>query len=212
MPSPLHHLLRLLLPRTCPGCGGQLGTQAGLCAACREALEPRVERYSPLSPWKEPHLVSLGRYRGPLRRTVRALKYGQAREVTGVLGAALAAAVPRDWGITDVVPVPLHPARERERGFNQSALLAAATAQALDAAHVPTALRRTRATRQQARLSGSERQQNVAGAFQAEVSGLQGGAVLLVDDVLTTGSTLLACREALAAAGVHEVYFAVAAH
>lgn len=208
----LEELLRLALPRACPGCGGQLGQAAGLCALCRAELKPRVERHSPLSPLPQPHLVSFGRYGGPARRAVRALKYGQAREVAPILGAQLATAIPPQWQIVGVVPVPLHPLRERERGFNQSGLLASAIADALEVPYAPAALRRERRTRQQAKLSGTERRSNVAGAFTADASQLSEGAVLLVDDVLTTGSTLLACRNVLAANGVEEFYYAVAAH
>ncbi|RTR25815.1 ComF family protein [Deinococcus radiophilus] len=205
-------LLRLALPRACPGCGAQLGSEAGLCIRCRSQLRPHTERYSLLSPGPVPHLVSLGRYQGPVRRTVRALKYGQAREVAEVLGTALASAIPNAWQIVGVVPVPLHPLRERERGFNQAALLAEAIADTLQVPYAPQALQRVRRTQQQAKLSGDQRRQNVSGAFVADASQLSEGAVLLVDDVLTTGSTLLACRDALRAQGVEDFYYAVAAH
>ncbi|WP_261663575.1 ComF family protein [Deinococcus sp. Marseille-Q6407] len=208
----LEQLLRLALPRACPGCGGQLGAEAGLCRACRAALRPRAERHSVLCPTPTPHLVSFGRYQGPARRAVRALKYGQAREVAGALGPLLASAVPADWQVVGVVPVPLHPSRERERGYNQAGLLAAALADVLEVPYAPAALRRIQRTRQQAKLSGEDRRQNVAGAFAADASQLSEGAVLLVDDVLTTGSTLLACRAALQAQGVEQFYYAVAAH
>lgn len=207
----MQDFLRALLPRGCPGCDGQLGREAGLCAGCRAQLRPRVERYSPLSPRPQGHLVTLGPYRGVTRRAVRALKFGGARELAEVLGAALAAGVPAVWGVRAVVPVPLHPRRERERGFNQSALLAGVVAARLGVPCVP-ALRRTRATAQQARLHAAERVMNVAGAFQADPRLLPSGPVLLLDDVMTTGSTLLACRDALAGAGVKPVYFAVLAH
>ncbi len=203
-------LLRALVPRPCPGCDAQLGREAGLCAACRARLVPRVEAYSPLWPRPEGHLVTLGPYRGVTRRAVRALKFGGARDLAGALGGALAAGVPPEWNIRAVVPVPLHPARERERGFNQAALLAGAVAAALNVPAVP-ALRRTRATGQQARLHAQERGANLAGAFAADARGLPPGPVLLLDDVLTTGSTLLACQGALHAAGVREVRFAVIA-
>jgi ComF family protein len=203
-------VLRALLPRRCPGCDAQLGQAAGLCLNCRAALTPRVEAYSPLSPRPEGHLVTLGAYRGTTRRAVRALKFGGARELAGALGGALAAGVPAGWGVGAVVPVPLHAARERERGFNQSALLAGALADVLGVPCVP-ALRRTRVTAQQARLHATERRANVTGAFQADVRRLPPGVVLLVDDVLTTASTLLACRDTLHAAGVERVYFAVVA-
>ncbi|WP_034409294.1 ComF family protein [Deinococcus murrayi] len=210
--SALGDLLRALLPRPCPGCGAQLGRERGLCSACCGGLTPRVEQHSPLSPQPVPHLVSLGGYRGVTRRAVRALKFGGARDLAAVLGERLAAGVPPQWGVRAVVPVPLHPSRERERGFNQAALLAQAVAAELGVPCVP-ALRRTRATAQQARQHGAERLRNVAGAFEAEAGWRSpAGALLLVDDVLTTGATLGACRDALAAAGAGRVYVAVVAH
>jgi len=130
--------------------------------------------------------------------------------VAGALGEALASGIPASWGIGAVVPVPLHPRRERERSFNQAELLGRAVAASLGVPCVP-ALRRTRATAQQARLHSLERVGNLAGAFTADPSCLPAGPVLLLDDVLTTGSTLLACRDALQTAGVSELYFAAVA-
>ncbi|MCP2015772.1 ComF family protein [Deinococcus sp. HSC-46F16] len=206
----LGDLLRALLPRPCPGCEAQLGRERGLCPACRAALRPRVETHSPLSPRPMPHLVTLGPYRGVTRRAARALKFGGARDLAGALGERLAAGVPPEWGVRAVVPVPLHASRERERGFNQAELLGQAIAAELGVPCVP-ALRRTRATAQQARLHAAERGANLAGAFQADGRRLPAGPVLLLDDVLTTGSTLIACRDALHAAGAGPVYFAVVA-
>lgn len=208
--SAVQEVLRVLLPRRCPGCDGQLGRAAGLCARCRADLRPRLETHSSLWPRPEPHLVTLGAYRGVTRRAIRALKFGGARDLAGALGAALAEGVPAAWNVASVIPVPLHPGRERERGFNQSALLAGAVAASLGVPSVP-ALRRTRATAQQARLHAHERTANLAGAFQADARHLPTGPVLLLDDVLTTGSTLLACRDALRSVGVPQVYFAVVA-
>lgn len=206
----LTELLRALLPRACPGCGAQLGREAGLCPRCRASLRPHLERYSPLSPHPEPHLVTLGLYRGVPRRAVRALKFGGARDVAVVLGEALASGIPASWSIGAVVPVPLHPRRERERSFNQADLIARAVAASLGVPRV-SALRRTRVTAQQARLQAGDRAANLAGAFTADLSRLPAGPVLLVDDVLTTGHTLLACRDALHVAGVRELYFAAVA-
>lgn len=206
----LGHALRALVPRRCPGCDAQLGREAGLCASCRAGLLPRVEAYSPLWARPEGHLVTLGPYRGVTRRAVRALKFGGARDLAGALGGALATGVPAAWNVRAVVPVPLHPARERERGFNQAALLAGVVAASLNVPSVP-ALRRTRATEQQARKHAHERGSNLAGAFAVGTSPLPPGPVLLLDDVMTTGSTLLACRDALHASGVREVRFAVVA-
>ncbi|MFK7602257.1 ComF family protein [Deinococcus sp. SM5_A1] len=202
-------LWRTLFPRACPGCGAQLGQQIGLCRACQAALHARVESYSPLRPYPEPHLVTLGRYRGVSRRAVRALKFGGARELAGVLGGALAAGIPVNWDIGAVIPVPLHPSRQRQRGYNQAELLAREVARRLDVPSVD-ALSRTRATRQQARQHAAGRNE-MAGAFAAGPGRLPSGPLLLIDDVMTSGSTLLACQETLYAAGASEIYVAVIA-
>lgn len=190
--------LRALLPRACPGCGAQLGREVGLCAACRASLRGQVETHSPLHPQAVPHLVTLGRYQGVLRRSVRALKFGGTRDLAGPLGQALGRAVPAGWQVQAVVPVPLHSRRLRERGFNQAELLAQALAAELGVPVLPL-LARTRYTTQQSKRHAAERQ-GVEGAF-ALRGPLPSGTLLLVDDVLTTGSTLLACRQALLDAG-----------
>ncbi|GAA5500636.1 hypothetical protein Dxin01_00358 [Deinococcus xinjiangensis] len=192
------NFLRALLPRACAGCGAQLGREAGLCAACRAQLHPQLERHSPLQAETEPHLLTLGRYKGVLRRSVRALKYGGAREMARPLGQALAAGVPAEWQIAAVVAVPLHGRRQRERGYNQAELLAQEIAAQLGVPYL-SLLTRTRATEQQAKRHASERAGNLKGAFRLSGT-LPSGTVLLVDDVMTTGATLLACKEALAGA------------
>jgi ComF family protein len=201
--------LRALLPRACPGCGGQLGRAAGLCADCRAALHARVEAHSPLRPQPVPHLVTLGAYRGVNRRVVRTLKFGEARDLAAVLGEALVQGVPAHWDVRAVVPVPLHPARQRQRGFNQAELLGRAVAAGLGVPCVP-GLQRTRHTAQQARRHAAQRE-DLHGAFRARPDALPGGPVLLIDDVFTTGNTLLACQDTLKEAGVTELYAAVIA-
>ncbi|MDV6375960.1 ComF family protein [Deinococcus arenicola] len=205
----LGKFFRTLLPRACPGCGTQLGQQVGLCRECRASLRVQVESHSPLHPRPEPHLITLGRYRGVARRAVRALKFGGARDLAAVLGAALAAGVPHNWGIVAVVPVPLHPSRQRQRGYNQAELLAREVACRLDIPCVD-ALRRTRATHQQARQNAAGRQ-DMAGTFAIKPGQLPAGPILLLDDVMTTGSTLKACQDALYSAGATEIYVAVVA-
>lgn len=207
--SALLGALRALLPRPCPGCGAQLGTQPGLCGPCRAGLRAEVQRHSPLRAHPEPHLLTLGTYSGVRRRAVRALKFGQARDLAGVLGAALAGGVPGGWSVQVVVPVPMHPTRLRERGFNQAELLGQALADTLGVPCVD-ALRRTRATAQQARRHAADRDV-LSGAFQAAPGRVPRGAVLLVDDVLTTGLTARACQDALLSAGASAVYMAVVA-
>ena len=104
-----------------------------------------------------------------------------------------------------VVPVPLHADRERKRGYNQSALLANHLCRWLNLAFTPEALQRVRYTRPQVELSAVDRLANVANAFQANPGHVAGGDVLLVDDVCTTGATMIAATEALLAAGAKTV-------
>ncbi|MBI3962000.1 MAG: ComF family protein [Deinococcus sp.] len=142
-----------------------------------------------------------------LEPAVKALKYGSVRTLATPLGRRLGEAVQaQGWRPDLVVPVPLHPARLRDRGFNQAELLARQVAQVL-ARPLEKPLQRVRETPSQTRLSGQRRIANVQGAFQC--SRLLTGAVLLVDDVTTTGATAHACARALLAAGARQVQLAV---
>ena len=206
--------LRGLLPRACPGCGASLGRQAGLCRECLKSLRPQLQRHSMLSNDTAPHLIILGQHRGMLRRAARELKYGGHRDLARVLGEALSGGVPEEWQLKAVSAVPMHPSRQRERGFNHAELLARQVAGALGLPYLES-LRRVRHTTQQARLSGAARLGNLAGAFAPQGAALQLSGqklpqpLLLVDDVMTTGATLRACRDALHAGGVTQVYYAV---
>lgn len=189
-----------LLP--CPGCGARPAGHEGLCRWCR---------WRALQPGGDGAHVWLGSYAGPLGRAVRALKYRGATRVSRWLGRSLARQVAESgWRPELVCGVPLHPVRTRQRGYNQAALLACHLAAVL-AVPCADALARTRATPPQARLRRSQRAANVAGAFRAHPALVAGRRVLLVDDVLTTGATVRACRSALLAAGAREVRVAVVA-
>jgi len=202
--------LDLALPPTCAGCGaeGQL-----FCSECRPSLESRLERpggvaiglISDIPPpllqleWCSPFV-------GPVRKALHALKYAGERRLAEPLGAALATRWRHAGAGGDVlVPVPIHAHRARERGYDQAVLLATVAARDLD---LPLAaiLERHRATERQFDLDRGSRAGNVVGAFRL-VSGGPGGLPLdgrwpvLVDDVVTTGSTLVACASVLMAAG-----------
>ena len=165
----------------------------GCCALCRRGLRNFEEAYC------------FGAYEGVLRQLVHLYKYGRMRPLAAPLGVLLAAALPRDRAFDVVVPVPLHWRRRWERGFNQSELLARATARRCG---IPMrdAVRRTRATAVQAGLSNSLRRQNVAGEFRvkrgARVAGMR---------VLSTGSTASSCAAALKRAGARSVTLLVLA-
>jgi len=139
---------------------------------------------------------------GRLRHAIHTFKYRRVAALADPLGDALARFWMQSPVLADViVPVPLYPDRQRERGYNQAALLAHRLGRAAGLPVRPNALRRVRATAAQMSLNASDRKANVAGAFQCEDAAVRGAAVLLIDDVCTTGATLDACAVALMSAG-----------
>jgi len=193
---------RLISPPWCVTCGRPLRPPVGsttLCEACRTHA-PLFSRARPA-----------GIYEGVLRETIHALKFGGCRAVAGPLGDLIGATVQSDLRLRAdvVVPVPLHPIRHRQRGFNQSELLARRTARVLALPCEAGVLRRARITDAQSGLTRDAREANVRGAFVCAAA--IGGRVLLVDDVMSTGFTASECARALRGAGAAEVIVATAA-
>lgn len=198
MTSLLSRLVSTLV--RCPVCRASGSSLQGCCEQCLPTL---------FSPAVHDDELVLGAYQGSLERAIRALKFGRATRLSVLFGRTIAELVRQSrWQVDVVCPVPLHPVRQLTRGFNQSALIARQVARHLD---LPcrNLLRRSRKTRQQARLTLKERQVNVAGAFRAK--GVRGAEVLLVDDVITSGATTVECRLALFAAGASRVQLAAVA-
>ncbi len=110
------------------------------------------------------------------------------------------------WGVEAIVPVPLHPRRRRERGFNQAQVIAAELARLKGIDLVDDALVKVKNVPPQTSLQARERAHNVRGAFKIKkTQGIAGKTVLLLDDVYTTGSTLTECSLALKKSGVKDV-------
>ena len=159
--------------------------------------------------------VAVYRSRGIVRRVVHEFKYGRQMHLQHLVGRWLYAALDderiRGRQFDVIVPVPLHSARQRERGFNQAALLALLLGERI-AAPVKPVLERIRYTTTQTAFDRSERMENLRGAFRLrrkmDVRGLR---VLLVDDVLTTGATLSECARILKKAGSASIHAATAA-
>lgn len=186
----------------CLACGEEAELSArGLCPDCGKALAPgRIA-----SSGHGVHAIAPFAYDGPAGALVRGLKFRGIRLCAAPLGegcAALAAA--EKLSFDAVVPVPISARRLRERGFNQSALIARYVAQAAGAPLMPGLLRRVRHTGEQAKLTKEKRMENVAGAFWAS-GGARGLRVLLVDDVFTTGATCAECISALERVGAAQV-------
>jgi ComF family protein len=193
--------LRLLAPPICPGCDLPLLVgEIDFCGGCDLLFERTPKFLQPPS-----MSAAVFEYGGPLADAICRLKYAGRTDAAGPLGELLArAAIPYSGRIDRVVPVPLHPIRLRERGFNQTALLARPVARSLGVRLDPGIIERVRETSDQAGLSRSDRIVNVKGAFRARAVG-RPGRILLIDDVRTTGATLAAAAEALLQAGVPSV-------
>jgi ComF family protein len=134
---------------------------------------------------------------------VHAIKFGSRPNLARVVAPAIADALPARWRRPALITaVPLHPTRRRERGYDQASALAESLADTLGAPFSGALLERTRETRAQSSLGPAARRRNVRGAFRVRHPGwVAGRRVLVVDDVLTTGATLVEAMGALRAAG-----------
>lgn len=195
------------LAAPCPGCGTYPASAATapdpaptLCGQCRR--EPR--------PWGA--VLSHRPYDGPLRELILAYKFQRRLEAGRALQECLLAAYERglrtlpDLPPPDaLVPVPLHPRRLLLRGFNQSREIARLVARRHGLPIEQGALRRIRRTVPQMELAREARAENIRGAFRAEAPLVEGKRLLLVDDIMTTGSTLEECARELLRAGAKRV-------
>jgi len=197
-------------PPLCPGCGRPHTAMVGLgnrrnfpCADCREHPPEAVGR-----------IYGAALYDGVIADAIQALKFYDKYRLARPLGEMMQAFAAEHMAVLTydlIVPVPLHRVRLRDRGYNQSTLLARACADAFPSAAVCEDLKRIRPTRTQSTLAGTKRADNVRGAFAVEGDGIAGKRVLLVDDVVTSGGTATECAKALLRAGAAQVdVFAVA--
>ena len=231
----LRAVLKAIYPPRCPSCDTIL-EDYGFCEGCARAIRPISppwcevcgKPFDPLakakgicancSRWR-PNFARAragALYDGPVAEAIKRLKYSGRTSVSRALAkllerAVLSLDIPLDEQVV-LVPVPLHPRRLRERGFNQSELLAEEAARRLGIRLERRALARRVHTRPQVELSGKERRRNVKGAFAAERPELiEGRVVVVVDDVMTTGATLDECAKVLRGTEAKEVYAATVA-
>ena len=225
-------LLDFFLPPKCSLCGSSLNPPSSE-RPCPSCLAGITFFSSPLclrcgigfsSPAEQDHLCSrclagewaFGKaravcaYEGGIIEAISRFKFGGVARLARPLGAMMAEYGDPEFpfpAIDLVVPVPLHSRRLRERGFNQSLLLARQVSKRRSIPLNFTALDRIRQTRPQTRLSGPERHKNVRGAFEVNAPGaVAGRKILLIDDVFTTGATIQECTESLLDAGAKEVH------
>lgn len=201
MNNPLANALAAILdwvaPRACLGCSSELDADGQWCRCCVALLESNSVRCL-----GELALVAPFRHTGPIRDAVHRLKYTGRSDLAPRLVAAGFAARPDMVGSDAIlVPVPLHPTRLVERGYNQSALLARALARRWRLPCALHVLRRKIATVPQVGQSREQRAGNMRGAFEVR-SPVGASKLWLVDDVVTTGATTFSCRAALEDAGI----------
>jgi ComF family protein len=211
----LDRALELALPATCAGCGAE---GPALCARCERTLDARLDvppgtPIGLLSDTPEPlaQLEWCAAFGGTVRQALHELKYAGEQRLAEPLGRAVA----RRWAVTAaggdlIVPVPVHRDRLHQRGYDQAALIARVAARELGQPYAPI-LERARATIAQYDLDRERRATNVEGAFRLRpppvdarlhrALPLVGRWPVLVDDVATTGATLVACANVLLAAG-----------
>ncbi|WP_256619117.1 ComF family protein [Parvularcula maris] len=201
--------LSLLAPPWCEACGATAVEEAPLCASCAAP-----ERYSRnlTGRGRLDAVRSAMRYSEASAGLVLELKYADRHDIAATLARPMAPllktmATPQR---AMLVPVPLHPKRLAERRYNQALLLAAAIARHTGHAVASAVLRRKTATSPQKGLSVEGRYRNVASAFAANGS-VTGQDIVLVDDVLTSGATLIGCAKALRRAGARSVRAVTAA-
>ena len=225
--KPLKLLIDLIYPPRCPVCGQPAAFGLKICPECRRQLPlieskrcrkcgKPVEDFEVLCPdcAKEDHFYDRGLgiyiYDETMKRAISELKYKGRREYGEVFGDLLyenARSELMDWKPDCLIPIPLHRARVRERGYNQAQIIAEALSEKCGIPTRADILIRTMETGRMKELSAKDRMNNMTSAFEAvgDRKGIR--SVVLIDDIYTTGATIDAASVVLRRAGIDEIYF-----
>lgn len=219
---------KLFWPEICPFCGRAFWE--GICPSCRKKInrilveEPRCMKCGKpvLSETQEycadcghthhyyDRGMSLWLHRKPVSTSIYWFKYHNQRVFGYYYAKEMAArfgTVIRQWRPDCIIPIPLHPRRKRQRGYNQAEILALELSRLTGVSVESKALIRSRCTTAQKKLGHQERRQNLSGAFRMEKRLKKGSTVLLIDDIYTTGNTVSSAAKALKDGGAEKVYF-----
>lgn len=221
-------ILETLLPPLCLGCASFTREKSKICGDCRSRIEQfefpiclqckaNLTTGQPCGRCQDQWtpLFIYGIYRPPLREIVLQFKFHGITSPARFFAAAIVEKYRKRIEALEanlLVPVPLHPARENRRGYNQAALLAAALGRELNLENSKTLVIRDRRGRPQSKLRVSDRRGNVSGVFSCPVPPNQLSRVILVDDVVTSGATLMELEKTLTGAGVNVVGAVAIAH
>ena len=215
-----------LFPHRCPFCGR--AEEKEICIYCAEKVvyieEPRCKKCGkPVRKAEQeychdcgvhPHYFEEGRslwiHKPPVNQSVYQFKYGgrriygeyYVRKMAEMYGRTI-----KRWGIDQIVPVPLHPGKQRKRGYNQAWILASGLAELTGVPADEKGILRVRFTVPQKQLSDRQRKKNLKGAFQTAKGFKPGKNVLVVDDIYTTGCTIDEVSRVLLLAGAEKVFF-----
>ena len=192
-------LLDFAYPPHCAVCEADIEAAELLCGSCWAEIVPRRPRSRAEDRGRGfEQVVALGSFTGALQQAIYALKFRNQVRLGRALGERMGQCLAEQLAPLDcLLPVPLHPARQRERGFNQSAEIAAGLGAALGVPVCYGIVRRRKNTRQQALLSAEERRANLRGAFAPMAALPKSVRIGIVDDVWTTGETMVACAQAV---------------
>ena len=218
-----------IVPPSCLSCQAPLAEHGAVCAGCwsninfiraplcdrlglpmpYDAGDPMISAAAIASPPHYDRARAVAHFSGVMREMILTFKYGDTHNARALFGRWLSSAGAELIAGCDVIaPVPMHPRRLLARRFNQSAILARELARTNESPYEPQLLSRVRHTQSQVGLTNNQRQRNLAGAFAVSLrqkQRIEGRNVLLVDDVITTGTTLNACARMLKRAGAARV-------
>lgn len=220
----LNKITSFILPNSCTCCSGIMeADERFICPDCRKQLEP----FDIPHPWaKEEKLAgnidnSLSafwfREGKPIQSLMHAMKYQKMRSIGKLLGEEIGKRIIAQSSINFdyVLPVPLHKSRQRDRTYNQSDFIAEGISGILNAQPLFNGITRTRFTGTQTKLNKAERKENVSGAFivnPKHSANIRGKNIIITDDVITTGATILECAKAVRSAGANIIWITSAAY
>jgi ComF family protein len=220
-------ILDIVMPPRCISCGVMVNEHGGICPECWKDTKfigthqckicglpfefdmgkDALCKYCTSEKPKFSKVRSVCEYDGVARKIAVKFKFRDHTHLAKPLAKLMINAAPELVVKADIItPVPLHFRRRISRKYNQAGLLALNIAKISGIKYQPLLMQRTRATKRQTSLNRQQRQENVENAFTCSVADLKGKTILLIDDVMTTGSTLNECAKALKAQGAQRVY------